>query len=153
MTVLVTGGAGFIGSHVADALLAAGHAVHVLDNLSGGRRENVPDGAVFHELDVRDPDVRRLFGEHRYGALLHLAAQMDVRRSVADPVYDADVNVLGLLNLMEAGRHAGLGKVVFASTGGAIYGEPDPEVNGGGPQPETHPQRPASPYGITKLVS
>ena len=153
MTVLVTGGAGFIGSHVADALLAAGHAVHVLDNLSGGRRENVPDGAVFHELDVRDPDVRRLFGEHRFGALLHLAAQMDVRRSVADPVYDAEVNVLGLLNLMEAGRHAGLEKVVFASTGGAIYGEPDPAVNGGGPQPETHPQRPASPYGITKLVS
>src|SRR5690606_39475126 len=101
----------------------------------------------------RDPDVRRLFGEHRYGALLHLAAQMDVRRSVADPVYDADVNVLGLLNLMEAGRHAGLGKVVFASTGGAIYGEPDPEVNGGGPQPETHPERPASPSGSTKLLT
>ena len=151
--ILVTGGAGFIGSHAADALLERGHTVHVLDDLSGGRRENVPAGAFFHELDVRDPAVRDLWARHRYAALLHFAAQMDVRRSVADPVYDAEVNVLGLLNLLEAGRQAGLEKVVFASTGGAIYGEPDPEVNGGGPQPETHPQRPASPYGITKLVS
>jgi UDP-glucose 4-epimerase len=151
--VLVTGGAGFIGSHVADALVAAGRAVHVLDDLSGGRRENVPAEAVFHELDVRDPAARALFAAHRYGALLHFAAQMDVRRSVADPVYDAEVNVLGLLNLLEGGRSAGLENVVFASTGGAIYGEPDPAFNDGGPQPETHPQRPASPYGITKLVS
>ena len=151
--VLVTGGAGFIGSHVADALVREGHRVHVLDSLAGGRRENVPAEAVFHEMDVRDPEVRALWGEHRFRALLHFAAQMDVRRSVADPIYDADVNVLGLLNLLEAGRHAGLEKTVFASTGGAIYGEPDPAVNGGGPQPEEHPQRPASPYGITKLVS
>jgi UDP-glucose 4-epimerase len=151
--LLVTGGAGFIGSHVAEALLAAGHAVHVLDDLSGGRRANVPERAAFHEMDVRAPEVRDLWEEHRFAALLHFAAQMDVRRSVADPVFDAQVNVLGLLNLMEAGRQAGLEKVVFASTGGAIYGEPDPEINGGGPQPERHPQRPASPYGITKLVS
>ena len=151
--VLVTGGAGFIGSHVADALLREGYRVHVLDDLSGGRRENVPEGAAFHEMDVRDPGVHALMAEHRFGALLHLAAQMDVRRSVSDPVFDAEVNVLGLLNLMEAGREAGLEKVVFASTGGAIYGEPDPEVNEGGPQPEMHPERPASPYGITKLVS
>lgn len=149
----MTGGAGFIGSHVADALLADGHAVHVLDDLSGGVRENVPPGAVFHELDVRGDAVRDLFAEHRYGAVAHLAAQMDVRRSVADPVYDASINVLGLLNLLEAGRQNGLQKVVFASTGGAIYGDPDPAVNEGGPQPETHPQLPLSPYGITKLVS
>ncbi|MEM1056729.1 MAG: NAD-dependent epimerase/dehydratase family protein [Bacteroidota bacterium] len=151
--VLVTGGAGFIGSHVADALVAEGCEVHVLDDLSGGRRENVPEAATFHELDLRDDSVRGLFAEHRFAAVAHLAAQMDVRRSVADPVYDASINVLGLLNLMEAGRQHGLEKVVFASTGGAIYGEPDPNVNAGGPQPETHPQTPMSPYGITKLVS
>jgi UDP-glucose 4-epimerase len=151
--VLVTGGAGFIGSHVADALLAEGCEVHVLDDLSGGKRENVPDGATFHELDLRDDAVRELFAEHEFAAVAHLAAQMDVRRSVADPVFDASVNVLGLLNLLEAGRQHGLEKVVFASTGGAIYGEPHPDVNGGGPQPESHPQTPLSPYGITKLVS
>ena len=151
--VLVTGGAGFIGSHVADALLARGCTVHVLDDLSGGVHANVPEGAVFHEMDLRADAVRDLFAEHRFAAVAHLAAQMDVRRSVADPVFDASVNVLGLLNMMEAGRQHGLEKVVFSSTGGAIYGEPDPEVNGGGPQPETHPQLPLSPYGITKLVS
>lgn len=151
--VLVTGGAGFIGSHVADALLALDCDVHVLDDLSGGVRKNVPAGASFHEMDVRSDAVRDLFAQHRFAAVAHLAAQMDVRRSVADPAYDASVNVLGLLNLMEAGRQHGLEKVVFASTGGAIYGDPDPDVNGGGPQPETHPQLPLSPYGITKLVS
>ena len=151
--VLVTGGAGFIGSHVADRLVAEGCEVHVLDDLSGGVEENVPDAATFHELDVRSDDVPGLFERERFDALCHLAAQMDVRRSVADPVFDADVNVLGLLNLLEAGRQNGLQKVAFASTGGAIYGEPDPAVNGGGPQPEGHPTRPMSPYGITKLVS
>ena len=153
MNVLVTGGAGFIGSHVVDALLAQGHTVHVLDDLSGGTADNVPEGATLHAHDVRSDEAAALFGEHRYDVMCHLAAQMDVRKSVADPVFDADVNVLGLLNLLEAGRKAGLKRVVFASTGGAIYGEPDPEINGGGPQPEHHPQQPASPYGITKLVS
>ena len=151
--VLVTGGAGFIGSHVADRLVAEGCEVHVLDDLSGGVRENVPDGATFHQLDVRSDEAASLIQRERFAALCHLAAQMDVRRSVADPQFDADVNVLGFLNLLEAGRQAGLEKVAFASTGGAIYGEPDPEVNGGGPQPESHPTRPMSPYGITKLVS
>lgn len=151
--VLVTGGAGFIGSHVADRLLAEGCEVHVLDDLSGGVRENVPDGATFHEVDIRSDDVAGLFEEHRFEALCHLAAQMDVRRSVADPRFDAEVNVLGLLNLLEAGRQNGLEKVAFASTGGAIYGEPDPSVNGGVSQPESHPTLPMSPYGITKLVS
>ena len=153
MNVLVTGGAGFIGSHVADALIERGHDVHVLDDLSGGRRENVPDGATFHELDIRSDAAADLMREQRFDALCHLAAQMDVRKSVADPVFDADVNVLGALNLLEAGRESGLKKVVFASTGGAIYGEPDPNVNDGGPQPEEHPQQPLSPYGITKLVT
>ena len=152
MKVLVTGGAGFIGSHVADAMLAQGHDVHVMDNLSGGRLENVPDGATFHELDIRSDEAADLIRQERFDALCHLAAQMDVRKSVADPRFDADVNVIGALNLLEAGRESGLKKVVFASTGGAIYGEPDPGVNDGGPQPEQHPQRPLSPYGITKLA-
>ncbi len=151
--VLVTGGAGFIGSHVADRLVEEGCEVHVLDDLSGGVRENVPEAATFHEIDVRSDEVAALFERERFEALCHLAAQMDVRRSVADPKFDADVNVMGLLNLMEAGREHGLKKVAFASTGGAIYGEPDPSVNDGGPQPETHPTLPMSPYGITKLVS
>ena len=116
--VLVTGGAGFIGSHVADRLVAEGCEVHVLDNLSGGVAANVPEGATFHELDVRSDEVPALFERERFDALCHLAAQMDVRRSVADPVFDADVNVLGLLNLMEAGRQNGLSRVAFASTGG-----------------------------------
>ena len=153
MKALVTGGAGFIGSHVADALVARGYDVHVVDDLSGGREENVPDAATFHALDIRSDAAAELVRKEKFEALLHLAAQMDVRRSVADPRFDAEVNVLGFLNLMEAGREAGLKKVVFASTGGAIYGEPDPAVNGGGPQPEEHPQRPLSPYGITKLVT
>lgn len=151
--VLVTGGAGFIGSHVADRLVEEGCEVHVLDDLSGGVRENVPGAATFHELDVRSDEVAALFERERFDALCHLAAQMDVRKSVADPKFDADVNVMGLLNLMEAARKTGLRKVAFASTGGAIYGEPDPSVNDGGPQPESHPTRPLSPYGITKLVS
>ena len=153
MKILVTGGAGFIGSHVADALVAAGHTVHVLDDLSSGRVENVPAAAALHQMDIRDAGVADLFAAERFEVLVHHAAQMDVRRSVADPRFDADVNLGGLLNLMEAGRTNGLEQVVFASTGGAIYGDPDPAVNGGGPQPETHPTRPASPYGSTQLVS
>lgn len=151
--VLVTGGAGFIGSHASEALLEAGCNVHVLDDLSGGFRENVADGAVFHEMDIRSGEVERLFEKERFDAMLHLAAQMDVRRSVADPAFDASVNILGLLNLLKAGQKSGLQRVVFASTGGAIYGEPDPSINNGGPQPEQHPTTPASPYGIAKLVS
>ncbi len=146
--VLVTGGAGFIGSHVADALVSRGHEVHILDDLSSGRRENVPGGAELHVMDVRSPDVYRLFESRRFDVLVHHAAQMDVRRSVADPSFDADVNIRGLLNLMEAGRANGLSKVVFASTGGAIYGEPDTV-----PQDESHVLQPMSPYGIAKLAS
>jgi UDP-glucose 4-epimerase len=153
MKVLVTGAAGFIGSHVADALVGRSYDVHVLDDLSGGRRTNVPGSATFHELDIRSDEAADLIRDEKFDALLHFAAQMDVRRSVADPRFDADVNVLGFLNLMEAGREAALKKVVFASTGGAIYGEPDPAINDAGPQPEHHPQRPVSPYGITKLVT
>lgn len=149
MKVLVTGGAGFIGSHVADACIAAGHAVVVADDLSSGRRENVPAAAVFHRVDVRDAAaIERLMSTERPNVLIHHAAQMDVRRSVADPAFDAQVNVVGLLNLMEQGCRNGLERVVFASTGGAIYGEQDCF-----PAPESHPTRPLSPYGVAKLAS
>ena len=153
MNVLVTGGAGFIGSHVADALLARGYTVHILDDMSGGKIENVPEGATLHEYDIRSQEAASLIIDQQFDAIFHLAAQMDVRRSVSDPRYDADVNVLGFLNLMEAARHVPIKKFVFASTGGAIYGEPDREYNEGKTQPESHPQNHVSPYGITKLVT
>jgi UDP-glucose 4-epimerase len=148
MKVLVTGGAGFIGSHVADALVGEGHEVHVLDDLSSGKRENIPSVATFHHADIRDAAVLGLFREHRFEVLVHHAAQMDVRRSVADPSFDAGVNLIGFLNLMESARENGIRKVIFASTGGAIYGEP-----AYAPQDENHPLRPLSPYGITKLCT
>ncbi len=148
MNILVTGGAGFIGSHVTNLLINQGHTVEVLDNLSSGFRENVPPSAKLHIMDVQSPEASALIQEKRYTALVHHAAQMDVRRSVSDPAFDVQVNILGLINLMEAGRKSGLRKVVFASTGGAIYGEPE-----AGPQSEIHPQQPLSPYGISKLTS
>jgi UDP-glucose 4-epimerase len=148
MKILVTGGAGFIGSHVVSALVDRGYTTHVLDDLSTGRRENVPAGVPLHVADVRSDDAAALVRDERFDVLVHHAAQLDVRASVADPRNDADVNVGGFLNLMEAGRQSGLRKVVFASTGGAIYGEPIVA-----PQDETHEQRPISPYGITKLCT
>ncbi|MEM1093154.1 MAG: NAD-dependent epimerase/dehydratase family protein [Bacteroidota bacterium] len=143
--ILVTGGAGFIGSHVARALLADGHTVHVLDDLSHGQRSHVPAAAVFHQLDLRDAEVRALWQRERYSVLVHHAAQIDVRRSAEAPAADADVNIQGFLHMMEAGRAQGLTKVLFASTGGALYGEPEYT-----PQDEAHPIRPLSPYGIAK---
>jgi len=148
MKILVTGGAGFIGSHVADAFCVEGHEVHVMDDLSTGRRENVPEDAVFHQMDIRSDEASSVMALECFDVLCHHAAQMDVRRSVADPRFDADVNVRGFLNLVEAGLNNDLKKVLFSSTGGAIYGEPDYA-----PQDEQHPLRPLSPYGITKLCT
>jgi UDP-glucose 4-epimerase len=148
MRVLVTGGAGFIGSHVVDAFVAAGHEVSVLDDLSTGRRENLNPRARFYQLDVQAAAVADVFRQERPEAMCHHAAQMDVRRSVADPVFDARVNLVGLLNLMEHGRQNGLRRVLFASTGGAIYGEQETF-----PAPETHKLEPVSPYGVAKLAS
>lgn len=148
MKILVTGGAGFIGSHVADALLTAGHEVHIVDDMSGGRRENIPSNAHFHELDIRSEEAQQMVEAERFEAVFHLAAQMDVRKSVADPVFDAGINILGFLGLIEAARRGGVKKIVFASTGGAIYGEPEYT-----PQDENHPVLPLSPYGITKLAT
>ncbi|HEY0556138.1 MAG TPA: NAD-dependent epimerase/dehydratase family protein [Thermoanaerobaculia bacterium] len=146
-TVCVTGGAGFIGSHVAEAFLAAGRRVLILDDLSGGRRENVPAGAELHVLDIRSREAAELVRDSGVEILVHHAAQMDVRRSVEDPLFDAGVNVLGSLSLAEAARRGGVRQVLFASTGGAIYGEQDRF-----PADEEHPARPLSPYGVSKLA-
>jgi UDP-glucose 4-epimerase len=148
MNILVTGGAGFIGSNVADAFISAGHAVTIVDDFSSGKQENVNPKAKVYRMDIQDPAVENIFREEKIEVMCHLAAQMDVRKSVADPKFDASVNVLGFLNLMEQGRKHGLKKVIFSSTGGAIYGEQDYF-----PADEEHPNRPLSPYGITKLVT
>ena len=144
MRAVVTGGAGFIGSHVAEALLARGDEVHVLDDLSSGSREKVPDGAELHVGDIR-ADAAATFERVRPDVCFHLAAQADVNTSVARPDFDADVNVVGTVRVLEAARAASA-KVVFSSTGGAIYGECD------GPAPETQERLPISPYGISKLA-
>jgi len=145
--VLVTGGAGFIASHVAEAHLERGDEVVVLDNLSSGKRENVPAGAEFVELDVRDPAAAALIRERRFDLVSLHAAQMDVRVSVNDPRLDASINIDGLLNLLEACRDSGVGRVHFVSSGGVVYGEPDVR-----PTPETAPKAPESPYGVSKLT-
>ncbi len=147
MKVLITGGAGFIGSHIADGVLGAGHEVVVLDNLSSGKRENIPQGAGFVEADIRSDEAARVIREGGFDAVVHQAAQIDVRKSVTDPRYDADVNLLGMLNLLEAASASGVKRFLFASSGGACYGEQDVY-----PAPETHPTRPVSPYGASKAA-
>ena len=133
-TVCITGGAGFIGSHVADAFAARGDRVIVIDDLSGGRRSNVPPPAEFHQLDVRSREAAELVEGSRIDLLVHQAAQMDVRRSVADPVFDADVNVVGSLNLFEAARRGGIRQVLFAGdevtvqAGAGIVADSDPQM-------------------------
>ena len=147
MRALVTGGAGFIGSHVVDALTARGDEVLVLDDLSSGRRENVASGAELVVADIRDEEaVGAAFAEQRPEACLHFAAQADVRVSVARPDYDCEVNVLGTIRLLEAAREHGA-RIVLASTGGALYGEC------GEPAPETAPRGPLAPYGASKLAA
>lgn len=145
MRVLLTGGAGFIGSHIADAYVAAGHEVMVVDDLSSGRRENLPSAVRLEAHDIRSPEAARAVSAFRPDVIGHHAAQMDVRKSVEDPAFDADVNVLGLLRILEAGRKSGLKRVVFSSSGGAAYGEQ--EVF---PAAESHPTHPLSPYGVSK---
>ncbi len=145
--ILVTGGAGFIGSHIVDAYVAAGHEVIVVDNLSSGQRGHVPTRVKFVQMDIRDPALRSMFVQERPEIVNHHAAQSSVAVSVNDPRLDADVNILGTLNLLMQCVEFGTKRVIFASTGGAIYGEPDRI-----PVDETHPARPISPYGISKLV-
>jgi UDP-glucose 4-epimerase len=145
--ILVTGGAGFIGSHVADALIDRGFEVAVLDNLSSGRRDFVPEAARFHHLDIKDEAAARLILDWRPQVIIHHAAQMSVQVSVAQPTLDARENILGSLNLLEAAAQAGVAKFIFASTGGAIYGDEVPL-----PAVETALPRPECPYGIAKLA-
>ena len=145
MKILVTGGAGFIGSHVVDAYVAAGHEVVIVDDLSTGKRENLNPKARFHQLDVQDPKVVDLIRDERPAVVNLHAAQMDVRRSVADPVFDARVNIVGLIQCLEGARKANVRRVIFVSSGGAAYGEQEAF-----PAPETHPTNPVSPYGVSK---
>ena len=147
MNILVTGGAGFIGSHVVDAYIKDGHSVVVLDDLSMGRKENINSKARFIQMDIRSEKVRDVFRAEQFDIVNHHAAQMDVRKSVEDPLFDASVNVVGTLNLLEHSRQCGVRKFIFASTGGAIYGEQDYF-----PADEQHPTRPLSPYGVSKLA-
>ena len=146
MRVLLTGGAGFIGSHIAERLLLQGHEVAIVDDLSSGKRENLPEGARFYELDIRF-GCSEVFEEFRPETLVHQAAQMDVRRSTREPTFDADVNVMGTIRLLENCVKYDVGKVIFASTGGAVYGEQQEF-----PASEDHPQYPVSPYGVSKLA-
>jgi UDP-glucose 4-epimerase len=142
---IVTGGAGFIGSHVADALIARGDRVVVIDNLAGGRRDRLPTEAEFHQIDIRDHDaMRRVFDDVQPEAVFHLAAQADVRVSVNDPLLDGDVNVLGTVEVLECARRSGA-RLIFSSTGGALYGEAETI-----PSPESTPVAPMAPYGTSK---
>jgi UDP-glucose 4-epimerase len=145
--LLITGGAGFIGSHVADLFLAKGFDVTVVDDLSTGKRGNVPEKARFHQMGINSKEFAQLVSEGRFDVIAHLAGQIDVRKSVADPVVDATTNILGTLNLMEALNVTNAGtRVVFTSTGGAIYGDFNRP-----PNVETFPKDPESPYAISKL--
>ncbi len=147
MRILVTGGAGFIGSHVVDSFIEAGHHVAVVDNLSTGRRANLNPRATFYEVDIREPELREVIERERPDVISHHAAQMDVRRSMAEPLFDADNNILGSLNLLECARKLRVRKVIYISSGGAVYGEPQYL-----PCDEKHPIRPLCPYGVSKYT-
>ena len=145
MKIIVTGGAGFIGSHIVDAYLERGHEVHVFDDLSTGQTANLNPKAKLHQVDIAERGAATRLEQIKPEILCHHAAQMDVRHSVADPTFDARVNILGFVNLLEAGKNSGLKKVIFASSGGAVYGEQETF-----PAAEDHVTRPASPYGVSK---
>jgi UDP-glucose 4-epimerase len=143
--IVVTGGAGFIASHLVDACLEQGHEVYIFDDFSTGQKANVNIKARLHQVDIAENQAARLIEQIKPDVLSHHAAQMDVRHSVADPTFDARVNILGFVNLLEACKYNGVKKVIFASSGGAVYGEQ--EVF---PAAESHPTQPASPYGVSK---
>jgi UDP-glucose 4-epimerase len=145
MKFIVTGGAGFIGSHVVDAFVGAGHEVIVIDDLSTGKRENLNSKATFYNVDIRSAEIAEIFAKEKPNVVCHHAAQMDVRRAVREPQFDASVNVEGSVNVLESARQCGVKKIIFASTGGAVYGEPASL-----PVDEGHPIAPLSPYGLTK---
>lgn len=147
MKIVVTGGAGFIASHIVDAYLHSGHEVHVIDDFSTGRKLNLNFNAVVHEVNVADREAANLIHKIKPDVLNHHAAQMDVRHSVENPLFDAGVNILGFLNLLEACKNANTQKVIFASSGGAIYGDKEPI-----PATEDHAKEPMSPYGVSKMT-
>ena len=146
MKILVTGGAGFIASQIADAYILEGHEVHILDNLSTGFEKNINPKAIFINSDITSQSILSLFKKERFDVVNHHAAQIDVRKSVNDPIFDANTNILGTINLLQAAVKTGVKKFMFASTGGAVYGEQEYF-----PADEKHPTNPVSPYGITKL--
>ena len=145
MKIVVTGGAGFIASHIVDAYIDKGHEVHVIDDFSTGRKENLNPKAMVHSLDIADRAAAALIGKIKPDALNHHAAQMDLRRSVEDPLLDARINIIGFVNLLEACKDAAVKKVIFASSGGAVYGDKEPI-----PADEDHATEPVSPYGVSK---
>ncbi len=145
MKVLITGGAGFIGSNIADFLIDKGNEVHVLDNLSTGFRKNINPKAEFHEMDIRSENAFETVSRGKFDIICHHAAQMDVRRSVREPLFDADVNIKGTLNILEAARIGEVKRIIYASTGGAVYGQPEHI-----PVKEDHPVNPICHYGISK---
>jgi UDP-glucose 4-epimerase len=145
MRIVVTGGAGFIASNIADAYIERGHEVHIFDDFSTGQRGNLNPKSTLHQIDIADNQSARLIEQIKPDVLSHHAAQMDVRHSVADPSFDARVNILGFINLLEGCKNAGVKKVIFASSGGAVYGEQESF-----PAPESHATQPASPYGVSK---
>lgn len=147
MKIIVTGGAGFIASHIVDAYIAGGHEVHVIDDFSTGQEKNVNRRAELHRLDIADPRSARLIEKIKPSVLNHHAAQMDVRRSVADPAFDARINIIGFITLLEACNNAHVDKVLFSSSGGAVYGDREPI-----PASESHETVPLSPYGLSKLT-
>jgi len=147
-TALVTGGAGFIGSHLVDLLLSLDYRVVVIDNLSTGKLKNLNPSATFHHLDVTQPSVTEVFQREQPDLVFHMAAQVSVTQSTKDPFHDSDVNVFGTLRLLEAARRSGIEKFIYSSTGGALYGDPETD-----PCTEEHPVLPVSPYGMSKYVA
>ena len=147
MKIVVTGGAGFIASHIVDAYIQLGHEVYVIDDLSTGQRRNLKHRAKIYTVDIADHEAGKLIAEIKPDVLNHHAAQMDVRRSVADPTFDARINIIGFINLLEASKDAGVKRVIFSSSGGAVYGDREPIPAG-----EKHETLPLSPYGVSKLT-
>jgi len=147
MKILLTGGAGFIGSHLADLLIEEGHQLIIVDNLSTGKETRINRAASFYHVDILDEGLEKIFSREKPDIVNHHAAQVNVRESVANPIYDLEVNIRGTVHLMELGRKYGVQKVIFASSGGAIYGE---QIDF--PAGEDHPLKPLSPYGVSKLA-